>query len=202
MPFSFFSFLLCGSNSVGSLLHRLKDKPGHGGAKGRLWRELSEGVFPSLTKAGETGMARRLMRMLKRLEEDFPQLQCHQPVQDDAPPPTSLPTQRARLCVRITPATKCNCRLPIGEQPTASVSQPFRTLSASRPMFPRVRIPGAVRIFVRFPLRLWFQFCWCAACVSCWSTDSTAQQSSKLAGRFTQSPAVLIVLITPHVCVR
>lgn len=47
------------SNGAGSLLHRLKDKLGHGGAKGRLRTELSEGVFPSLYEARETGLVRQ-----------------------------------------------------------------------------------------------------------------------------------------------
>lgn len=55
----YFFFPSVKSNGAGSLLHRLKDKLWHGGAKGRLRTELSEGVFPSLDEARETGLVRQ-----------------------------------------------------------------------------------------------------------------------------------------------
>lgn len=199
--FFFFSFFLCGSNSVGSLLHRLKDKPGHGRAKGRLWRKLSEGVFPPLNIAGETATAKRLMRMLKRLEEDFPQLQC---------PSHSPPTQRARLCIRLTPATLF---LPSSHQPSTTnggggvkLQLPHSDRGAGdclrQPTFlyPRWTFLNIVRIKanesqVLFSVKFFFlsvcgfRF---AGVWHVWAAKALrAQQSSKVAGRFIWSPAVL-----------
>lgn len=199
MPFSFFSFLLCGSNSVGSLLHRLKDKPGHGGAKGRLWRELSEGVFPSLNKAGETGMARRLMRML---EEDFPQLQCHQPVQDDTPlpplpsPPSELVCASAsRLPQNATAAFQSwSSWLP----PSANLSEHCLPQGRCFPVWESQVLFGSLSVFLS---DCGFSF---AGVRRAWAAEALTAQHSRAANWLADSHRVLLFssFWSRHVCVR
>lgn len=210
--FSFFSFFLCASNSVGSLLHRLKDKPGHGRAKGRLWRELSEGVFPPLNVAGETGTARQQMRMLKKLEEDFPPATVSLPLSS---PPSELVCASVHACLpflfpsshqpattnggwggakNATAAFWLGCSwLPPSADLLLSRLNLFWTSSASRPMNPR-----CCSVLSSFLLSV------CAFCFAgvrhWWAAKALrAQRSSKLVGRFIWSPAVRIVPLMPCV---
>lgn len=146
------------------------------------------------------------MRMLKRLEEDFPQLQCHQPAQDEAPPP-ALPPDAASSSVR--PHHACHkMQLPPSNRGAADCLHQT-TLFSPRPNLSKHRLPQGRCPPCENPRCCWDRFpfssptvvsvlrvCGVGALLKRW------QRSSEVAGRFTWSPAVCIALITPHVCVR